>query len=97
MIVDDAWVTIGSCNLHAFSLNGHCEMNASIWDETVARDLLRLLVSRRVGEDTASLDDRAALGLYRRVGDDNRGRMARGEPLREGLAVALQPERYGLT
>lgn len=97
MIVDDAWVTIGSCNLHAFSLNGHCEMNASIWDETVARDLLRRLVSRRVGEDTASLDDRAALGLYRRVGDDNRGRMARGEPLREGLAVALQPERYGLT
>ena len=97
MIVDDAWATIGSCNLHAFSLNGHCEMNASIWDEAVARDLLRRLVSRRVGEDTASLDDRAALGLYRRVGDDNCRRMERGEPLREGLAVTLQPDRYGLT
>lgn len=97
MIVDDAWATIGSCNLHAFSLNGHCEMNASIWDETVAHGLLRRLTSLRVGEDTTSLDDGAALGLYRRVGDDNRRRLERGEPLREGLAVTLRPERYGLT
>ncbi len=96
MIVDDSWVTIGSCNLHAFSLNGHCEMNASIWDKTVARDLLHQLVSLRVGEDTASLDDRAALRLYRQVGDDNRRRMERGEPMREGLATTLRPERYGM-
>ncbi|OFX01687.1 MAG: hypothetical protein A3D94_16660 [Alphaproteobacteria bacterium RIFCSPHIGHO2_12_FULL_66_14] len=96
MIVDDAWVTIGSCNLHAFSLTGHCEMNASIWDKTVARDLLCRLVSLRVGEDTAALDDRAALGLYRRVGDDNRRRMERGEAMRKGLAVTLRPERYGV-
>ena len=96
MIVDDAWATIGSCNLHAFSLNGHCEMNASIWDRTVAHDLLRQLVSLRVGEDTASLDDRAALRLYREVGDDNRRRMERCEPMREGLAVTLRPECYGL-
>jgi phosphatidylserine/phosphatidylglycerophosphate/cardiolipin synthase-like enzyme len=39
MIVDEAWATIGSCNLHAYSLGGHSEMNASIWDATVARDL----------------------------------------------------------
>jgi len=39
MIVDDEWATIGSCNLHAFSLGGHSEMNASIWDAAVARDL----------------------------------------------------------
>lgn len=97
MIIDDAWATIGSCNLHAFSLNGHCEMNASIWDETVARKLLRRLVSRRVGEDTASLDDRAAFARYRLVADDNRRRMERAEPLREGLGLTLQPERYGLT
>lgn len=96
MIVDDAWATIGSCNLHAFSLTGHCEMIASIWDKTVARDLRCRLVSLRVGEDTVSLDDRAALGLYRQVGDDNRRRMERGEPMREGLAVALRPERYGV-
>ncbi len=97
MIVDDAWATIGSCNLHAFSLTGHCEMNASIWDEAVAHDLLRRLVSLRVGEDTASLDDRAAFARYRLVADDNRRRMERAEPLREGLGLTLQPERYGLT
>jgi len=39
MIVDDAWATIGSCNLHAHSLGGSAEMNASIWDAAVARDL----------------------------------------------------------
>jgi phosphatidylserine/phosphatidylglycerophosphate/cardiolipin synthase-like enzyme len=39
MIVDDAWATIGSCNLHRHSLGGHSEMNASIWDAAVARDL----------------------------------------------------------
>ena len=39
MIVDDGWATIGSCNLHANSLGGHSEMNASIWDASVARDL----------------------------------------------------------
>lgn len=96
MIVDDAWATIGSCNLHAFSLNGHCEINASIWDKTVARGLLRRLASLRVGEDTASLDDRAAFAFYRIVAEDNRGRMERGETMREGLAVALRPERYGV-
>ncbi|HSH99298.1 MAG TPA: phosphatidylserine/phosphatidylglycerophosphate/cardiolipin synthase family protein [Reyranella sp.] len=45
MIVDDAWATIGSCNLHAYSLGGSAEMNASIWDAAMARalraDLLR--------------------------------------------------------
>jgi len=39
MIVDEAWATIGSCNLHANSLGGHSEMNASIWDASVALDL----------------------------------------------------------
>ncbi|HTR87701.1 MAG TPA: phosphatidylserine/phosphatidylglycerophosphate/cardiolipin synthase family protein [Reyranella sp.] len=39
MIVDEVWATVGSCNLHSNSLGGHSEMNASIWDETVARDL----------------------------------------------------------
>jgi phosphatidylserine/phosphatidylglycerophosphate/cardiolipin synthase-like enzyme len=39
MIVDEAWATIGSCNLHRNSLGGSSEMNASIWDAAVARDL----------------------------------------------------------
>lgn len=97
MLIDDAWATIGSCNLHAFSLNGHCEMNASFWDEAVVRDLRRRLLSLRTGRDTASLDDSTALAHFRDVADDNRRRMERGEPMREGLAVTLRPERYGVT
>ncbi len=42
MLVDDACATIGSCNLHANSLAGHTEMNASIWDpQGRARPALR--------------------------------------------------------
>jgi phosphatidylserine/phosphatidylglycerophosphate/cardiolipin synthase-like enzyme len=50
MIVDDVWATIGSCNLHAHSLGGHSEMNALIWDETIARDLRDRLRRRHAGE-----------------------------------------------
>ncbi|HYD05516.1 MAG TPA: phosphatidylserine/phosphatidylglycerophosphate/cardiolipin synthase family protein [Reyranella sp.] len=49
MIVDDAWLTIGSCNLHAYSLGGHSEMNASIWDAAVARDLRKRLRRTHAG------------------------------------------------
>ena len=35
MLIDDVWATVGSCNLHPFSLAGHTEMNASIWDADV--------------------------------------------------------------
>ncbi len=48
LIVDEAWATIGSCNLHAYSLGGHSEMNASIWDAGVARSLRERL--RRMHE-----------------------------------------------
>jgi cardiolipin synthase len=50
MIVDDAWATIGSCNLHAHSLGGSAEMNASIWDADVARDLRARLLRRHAGD-----------------------------------------------
>ena len=43
MIVDESWATIGSCNLHRYSMGGHSEMNASIWDAAVARDLRETL------------------------------------------------------
>ncbi len=96
MLVDDAWATIGSCNLHGYSLTGHGEMNASFWDASVVRDLRCRLHALRVGRDVSSLDDRASLRLCREVGDDHRARAERGEPLRQGLAITLVPERYGV-
>jgi phosphatidylserine/phosphatidylglycerophosphate/cardiolipin synthase-like enzyme len=92
MLVDDAWATIGSCNLHGSSLGGHSELNASIWDPDVVRALRRTLFLEHLGEETAHLEDRAALALYREIASEN-GR--RPHEAWRGLAVALDPERYG--
>jgi phosphatidylserine/phosphatidylglycerophosphate/cardiolipin synthase-like enzyme len=95
MVVDDAWATVGSCNLHGFSLAGHCEMNASIWDEAVARELRSRLFARHLGLDTAGLDDRAALRLFQEIAGKNRDRMERSDSAWQGLAFALSPQDYG--
>ena len=94
MVVDDVWVTVGSCNLHPFSLAGHTEMNASIWDAAVARDLRCRLFAQHLGVDTASLDDRAALRLFRDIARANRLRMESRASDWQGLTFALSPETY---
>jgi len=95
MVVDDVWATIGSCNLHPFSLNGHTEMNASIWDADFARTLRAALFAQHLGVDTASLDDRAALQMFRDIARANRDRLERRAPEWQGLVFALTPEAYG--
>lgn len=50
MIVDEAWLTIGSCNLHRYSMSENSEMNASIWDVGVARDLRERLRRKHAGD-----------------------------------------------
>ena len=95
MLVDDAWATIGSCNLHANSLGGHAELNASVWDEAVVRALRRELLAEHLGRDTSGLDDRAALRLYREVAEANRlGAATRGAGY-QALATALDATEYG--
>ncbi|SEP27493.1 Phosphatidylserine/phosphatidylglycerophosphate/cardiolipin synthase [Rhodospirillales bacterium URHD0017] len=94
MVVDDVWATVGSCNLHPFSLAGHTEMNASIWDAVLARDLRCRLFTQHLGVDTASLDDRAALRQFRDIARGNRRRMESRTPDWQGLTFALSPETY---
>ncbi len=94
MLVDDAWATIGSCNLHGFSLFGNTEMNATFWDPAVVRALRCDLLAEHLGEDTASLDDRAALALYRRVAADNRRRREAGDHQWQGIVFSLDPATY---
>jgi cardiolipin synthase len=65
MLIDDAWATMGSCNLHRNSLFGHSELNAAVWDPDVVRSLRYSLLAEHLGEDTGPLDDRAALRRYR--------------------------------
>lgn len=97
MVVDDAWTTIGSCNLHRFSMSGHSEMNASIWDASVARELRCTLLAKHLAMDTAELHDRAALDAYRQIACANRRRMECGDADWQGQAFALDPDRYALT
>jgi phosphatidylserine/phosphatidylglycerophosphate/cardiolipin synthase-like enzyme len=95
MLVDDAFATIGSCNLHAFSLGGHSEMNAAIWDAEVVHALRRTLLAEHLDMETAALDDRAALRLYRRIARENRCRLKKDDHDWQGQAFALSPEKYG--
>jgi cardiolipin synthase len=95
MLVDDAWATIGSCNLHNNSLSGHVELNASVWDRGVVHTLRCELLAEHLGQDTSGLDDRDAMRLYREVAEANRHRAAAGEKDWQGLAVALNATDYG--
>jgi phosphatidylserine/phosphatidylglycerophosphate/cardiolipin synthase-like enzyme len=71
MLIDDAWATIGSCNLHHNSLFGHTELNASFWSPKHVRSLRCKLLGEHLGRDTGHLDDREALILYRSVAMEN--------------------------
>lgn len=95
MLIDDAWTTIGSCNLHAFSLFGHCEMNGSFWNPAVVRELRCTLLAEHLDIETADLDDRAALDLYRRIASDNRRKRDAGRFDWQGDVFSLEAALYG--
>jgi cardiolipin synthase A/B len=95
MLIDDAWATIGSCNLHTGSLTGNSEMNASIWDPEMARALRCELLAEHLGQDTTGIDDRAALRLYREIACENRRKRNAGDFNWQGLAFSLDPATYG--
>lgn len=95
MIVDDAWATIGSCNLHAFSLEGSTEMNCSFHDPDIARQLRCDLMAEHLGRDVQGLDDRAAMALFRETADANRYRHDTGARDWQGLVYRLDAATYG--
>lgn len=95
LLVDDAWATIGSANLHRYSLFGNGEMNAACWSPATVRALRSELFWEHLDLDTAHLDDRAALQEFRRIARDNRQRFEAGNHRWQGLACALDPARYG--
>ncbi len=94
MLIDDEWATIGSGNLHAYSLFGSTEMNASIWDPAFVRALRCELFAEHLGLETSHLDDLAALRLYRRIAGENRGKREAGESDWQGLAFGLDPATW---
>ncbi|MGD9880174.1 MAG: phosphatidylserine/phosphatidylglycerophosphate/cardiolipin synthase family protein [Reyranella sp.] len=94
MLVDDAWATVGSCNLHRYSLFGNSEMNVSFAQPNTVRALRCALLREHLGHDTAGMDDRAALRLFRQVARDNRKRLDAGGHAWRGLAFALDPATH---
>jgi cardiolipin synthase len=92
-VIDDAWATIGSCNIGARSFFGDTELNVTFWSPDVARQFRVDLLQEHLGSDTAHLDDRAAFALYRERAQANAVKRARGERL-DGLAFAMDPRTY---
>ncbi len=94
-LIDDAWATIGSCNLGSRSFFGDTEMNVTFWAPDVVKPLRCDLLSEHLGVDTSRLDDRAAFALYREHARANAERRVRGEALK-GLAFTMDPTRYAM-
>jgi phosphatidylserine/phosphatidylglycerophosphate/cardiolipin synthase-like enzyme len=94
-VIDDAWVTIGSCNIGARSFFGDTELNVSFWSPGIARQFRVDLLGEHLGVDTSNLDDRAAFALYRTKSRENAARRRDGLAMR-GLAFAIDPRRYAM-
>lgn len=86
MLVDDVWATVGSCNLHRYSLFGNGEMNAAFADADTVRALRVELFREHLDQDTSGLDDRGALQRFREIALENRKRLAADDRAWQGLA-----------
>jgi cardiolipin synthase len=95
MLVDDEWATVGSCNLHHYSLFGNGELNAAFRDPVTVRAMRVELFQEHLAADTSELDDTGALLLFRRIASENRQRHEHSDPNWQGLAFSLNTETYG--
>ena len=95
MLVDGIWATIGSGNMHRFSLFGNAEMNAAFWSPTTVHTFRCELFQEHLDHDTSHMDDRSALRYFREVALGNRKRYNAGNHAWQGLAFTLDPARYG--
>ena len=91
MLIDGQWGTVGSCNLHHYSLFGNGEMNAAFWDTETAHRLLAELLHEHLGQDVSELDDCAALQLFGTIARSNRRLFDDGDNRWQGLAFSLLP------
>jgi cardiolipin synthase len=89
MLIDDEWATVGSCNLHRFSLFGNGEMNAAFSDPSTVRAFRCELFREHLDRDTSRLDARGALRLFREIARQNRRKFEAGDHAWQGLAFEL--------
>lgn len=92
MLVDGDWGTVGSCNLHRYSLFGNSELNVAFWDQPTARGLLDELLHEHLDLHTTGLDDLAALQLFSQDSQKQPTALFENNDNRwEGLAFNLLP------
>jgi cardiolipin synthase len=95
MLIDDEWATVGSCNLHHYSLFGNGELNAAFRDPVAVRAMRVELFQEHLAMDTSDMDDTDALRLFRRIAGENWQRHKHSDPNWQGLAFSLTMEMYG--
>ena len=95
MLIDDAWATVGSANLHRFSMFGNGELNAAIFSPDIVRAFRVALFGEHLALDTSELDDLAALRQFRQIAQENRERLLGGNHEWQGLAFSLDVSTYG--
>jgi cardiolipin synthase A/B len=94
MLIDDEWATVGSCNLHRFSLFGNGEMNVAFSDPAIVRSLRCELFCEHLNHNTSGMDDRSAVHLFRKIGRENRRKLEAGDHAWQGLAFELDLATY---
>ena len=94
MLIDDEWATVGSCNLHRFSLFGNGEMNVAFSEPNTVRAFRCELLREHLGQDTSGMDDRDALHLFRKIARENRRKSEAGDHAWQGLAFELDLATY---
>jgi cardiolipin synthase A/B len=95
MLVDDEWASVGSCNLHHYSLFGNGELNAAFLDAVTVRAMRVELFQEHLAVDTSEMDEISALRLFRRIARANRQRHEHSDPNWQGLAFSLDMATYG--
>ncbi len=95
MLIDDEWATVGSANLHRFSMFGNAELNAAIYSPESIRAFRVALFEEHLALDTSGLDDVAALRQFRQIAGENREKLSKGRHDWQGLAFTLEVSTYG--
>ncbi len=94
MLIDDTWATIGSANLHRWSMFGNSELNAAIFSPETVRGFRVALLEEHLGLDTSLLSDIQALHLFGKIARDNLNRFLSGGHAWQGLAIELDALTY---
>jgi cardiolipin synthase len=89
-----AKTTVGSRNLHRFSLFGNGEINPAFSEPNIIRAFRRDLFRKHLDQDTLDLDDRRAFHVFRTMARANRKKFEVGDAAWQGLAFELDLAAY---